>query len=439
MAQQIRLFAEHVRSFDKQQSVVLRPLTLLVGENSSGKSSFLAMASLVFDSWRFPLSAGFNEPPYNLGTYETIATYKGGRYGRASSFSLGFEIGDRSGATTDSLIADFINVHGQPGPRKIVVQKKNTKSTISFFDNKLKALLQLTSNDAVVDEFHFDSATSELEVFRNGYPIQLIASELITSLRSSPKAADSRWADVMKRPTFLNADSPFRHAVSIAPIRSKPRRTYDELGDEFHPEGDHIPTLLARLLKHEPHSDGAKRVVRAITKFGESSGLFRAVDVKVLGKNPHDPFQIQVQSGSSGPAANLVDVGYGVSQILPVIVQSALSERQRLFLLQQPEVHLHPRAQAALGSFFVDLLKTTKGTFLIETHSDHLVDRVRQEIAAGNISNDDVAILFFHKPKLETVVYSVTLDKQGNVEQPPECYREFFLQEEINILSGRLS
>jgi predicted ATPase len=72
---------------------------------------------------------------------------------------------------------------------------------------------------------------------------------------------------------------------------------------------------------------------------------------------------------------------------------------------------------------------------LIETHSDFLVDRVRQEVAKGTISPDKVMILFFDRSKFETTIYPITLDRLGNIENAPLHYREFFLQEEENLFT----
>jgi energy-coupling factor transporter ATP-binding protein EcfA2 len=74
----IEIYLEHVRSFARGQWVPVRPLTLLVGENSSGKSTFLATVAAVLHPQRFPFSPPFNDPPYNVETYDTIATYKAG-------------------------------------------------------------------------------------------------------------------------------------------------------------------------------------------------------------------------------------------------------------------------------------------------------------------------------------------------------------------------
>ena len=103
--------------------------------------------------------------------------------------------------------------------------------------------------------------------------------------------------------------------------------------------------------------------------------------------------------------------------------------------MQQPEVHLHPRAQAALGSFFSELTAHEDRIIVMETHSDYLVDRVRQEVAKGTIAADRVLIVFFHKPQLETIVYPINVDSHGNVEDAPPEYRDFFLKEELNLFS----
>jgi predicted ATPase len=179
-----------------------------------------------------------------------------------------------------------------------------------------------------------------------------------------------------------------------------------------------------------------QRLLESLSEFGAESSLFKKISVKSLGKRPSDPFQILVSL--LGPAANLLDVGYGVSQALPIVVQSILAEQQPgpfKLLLQQPEVHLHPRGQAALGSFFSRLVANGKMEFVIETHSDHLVDRVRQEVARGTISNQKVQILFFDRKGTETTVHEIHLDKRGNVLKAPGSYRRFFLEEETNLLT----
>ena len=353
----MQVILENIRSFAGNQTIPIRPLTLLVGENNSGKSTFLAVASCVFGRG-FPNKPGFNEPPYSLGNFDSIATYKGGRHGRADCFSIGVSSDDESYEKW-RVVASYGNDFGN-------VAAKHVKST------------------------HVQEGRTWK--FLGGFDVS-----------------------------------------SFAPIRSKPKRTYDEIVGNYSPEGDHIPWLLERLFREEPATVEGRTVQKALLRFGEESGLFKQVSVRKLGKKVGDPIQIQV--GVAGPAVNLADVGYGVSQALPIVVQSVLGSSSKMLLLQQPEVHLHPRAQAALGSFFVELVGDGERYCLIETHSDYLVDRVRQEVANGRIDAKNVLILFFQKPHLETTVYPLYLDANGNIENAPDDYRKFFLEEELRLLT----
>ena len=97
---------------------------------------------------------------------------------------------------------------------------------------------------------------------------------------------------------------------------------------------------------------------------------------------------------------NLVDVGYGVSQSLPVLTELLSDNAPSTYLLQQPEVHLHPTAQAALGSLFCNI--AAKGVqMLVETHSDYLLDRIRMDVRDGKgeptLKPEDVSILYFER------------------------------------------
>jgi len=144
-----------------------------------------------------------------------------------------------------------------------------------------------------------------------------------------------------------------KDVYASSPIRSQPRRTYELLKDTPNPEGEHIPMILSKIYGHKEW----EKMGELLEAFGEASGLFDTVQIRRLGRQESSPFQILIKI--NGPAFNLVDVGYGVSQSLPLVVE--MLQRQRtIFLLQQPEVHLHPKAQAELGSFIGGLVKTQK-------------------------------------------------------------------------------
>jgi len=431
----MKIILEHVRSFSKKAEVPIRPLTLLVGENSTGKSTFLAIVSSVLDKARFPANPSFNDPPYSLGAFDTIATFRGGKYGRDETFTIGFSEGIEDSDSYRRVEAEYRGDHGNVVLRKVMARRGIENLEISITESSLDGKLVIRNGDAAQAEplpFHGEVTQATL-VGQRPLAYQIMDA-IYTSFKSQgqQEQIDRRVDRVFRALTRL-LESPYPTTLSLAPIRSKPRRTYDEPREDFSPDGDHIPSLLARLLKHEADSKDCERVQSALERFGKESGLFKSINVKKLGNKSSDPFQIQVLG--PGPPVNLIDVGYGVSQGLPVVVQSVLKASGNVLLMQQPEVHLHPRAQAALGTFLAGLAKRNDRMLLIETHSDYLVDRVRQEVARGTLANDMVSILFFSKPQLDTKVHELTIDAMGNIDGAPEAYRSFFLKEELNLFN----
>jgi energy-coupling factor transporter ATP-binding protein EcfA2 len=426
----LHITLENVRTFVGATSVELRPLTILTGENSSGKTTFLTVAASVCDPSTFPFAPGFNRPPFSLGTYDTIATYKGGKFGRAKSFSIGYVTDDAPPQMPNAANASYRNSSGQPELFRLEATRNGTSVLLEADRSTSRAFagrITVRSSD-----------TNESAAFsvprRFGEDRRLSVADLLigNAQWASDRSEVTRRLDMMTRLNELGWVFSPLSSTAIAPIRSQPERIYGQTSDLFKPTGDHIPFVLDRLLREEGSTPESANVIEALQKFGEESGLFRNLKVKKLGAKPEDPFQILVSMG--GREANLVDVGYGVSQALPVVVESVLAPSYNLVLLQQPEVHLHPRGQAALGTFFSDLVTSARKRLVIETHSDFFIDRVRQEVAAGRIPAAMVALLFFERVGFETVVHRLELDDLGNITNAPPTYRAFFLEEELRLL-----
>ena len=109
----MELILENVRCFAGKHIIPIKRLTILLGENSSGKSTLLAALSAICDPVGFPMQPNFNEPPYSLGGFDTIATYKGGRYGRASLFSLGHRVDSDDKKDASTVLADYLGFQGR--------------------------------------------------------------------------------------------------------------------------------------------------------------------------------------------------------------------------------------------------------------------------------------------------------------------------------------
>ena len=272
--------------------------------------------------------------------------------------------------------------------------------------------------------------------------------------QGSEPPTDEDWERLQRLSRIFDEVREFgRHTprpYASAPVRSKPQRTYDPARPTRDPEGDYIPMYLADVFFQDKREWNYFK--GALEKFGQESGLFDEISVKSFGGKASEPFQVQIRKFSGkvkGPQRNLIDVGYGVSQVLPLVTELLRGESlmdlfrgtpPSIFLLQQPEVHLHPSAQAALGSFFCQVAKPDR-QLVIETHSDHLLDRVRMDVRDGTtpLKPEDVSILFFERKDLDVCIHSLRIDEEGNIEGAPDGYRNFFLEETARSLWKRQS
>ena len=148
----MKLVIENIRSFADHHEYDVRPLTLLVGENSSGKSTFLAALAAISDSVSFPGIAALNKPPYDLGTFDTIATYKGGRGGRAKAFALGYRA-ESVGKEKEALgvIASFCSEDGEARVRQLDLTAGNVGVRLTWEKEKIAVRIKGLRGAEVID------------------------------------------------------------------------------------------------------------------------------------------------------------------------------------------------------------------------------------------------------------------------------------------------
>ena len=436
------------RCFRDEQTVRLAPLTLLVGENSTGKTSFMALIRALWNLGYQSMVPDFKSSPYDLGSFDEIAHHRGARGGRATAFFAGFKALSAAGAsrkrrsgkksTAIEFTANFQKRGAGPYPFEIKFASGGIWFEINVEGDKL---LQRFGTDRGSWETTESNRFADSSVGRSRLMAAFDAPFLL--LRG---LEDEEWKHISgaKKPTETDAEEiwslwrrmrvPRRRNISVfasAPVRSVPRRTYDPTPFEEDPQGEYVPMYLANMSSEE--KEQWKALKDQLERFGRSAGLFDEIHIRRFGARDSEPFQVQVRKFSGrlkGPRRNLIDVGYGVSQALPLITELTKKNRPPIFLLQQPEVHLHPSAQAALGTLLCEVAEPQR-QLVVETHSDHILDRVRMEVRDGttNLRADDVSILFFERSELDVRIHSLRLDRRGNVLGAPPTYRKFFLEE----------
>ena len=446
------------RCFRDVQTVRLAPLTLLVGENSTGKTSFMALIRALWNIAYQGRVPDFKEDPYDLGSFDEIAHHRGARGGRAEEFFVGLKAPrlvrgpGRPGVLRESALVDFEVTFRKRGtapfPSNVSISQEKTwvehhydKQTVrqrfgtqrGSWETTLPSVYARSRADRSRTIVPFDFAYR----FHRDPESEDEGALIHLSGQNNPNKDDfnaiRRLCSAFPRFAARNY-----WVYASAPVRSVPRRTYDPAPAESDPEGAYVPMYLANIFYEDRAKWQALKV--QLEKFGKQAGLFDEISIRSLGRRDSEPFQLQVRKFAGklkGPRRNMIDVGYGVSQALPVITELMRDDRAPLLLLQQPEVHLHPSAQAALGTLFCEAVGPNR-QLVVETHSDHLLDRVRMDIRDGatKMTPDDVSILFFERNALNVHIHSLRLDEHGNVLDAPDTYRRFFLEETVRSLGG---
>lgn len=427
------LRVEGVRCFRDEQRIPIRPVTLLVGENSAGKSTVLAMVRAAWDVAFGSTEPDFNEQPFDLGGFDAIAHHQGGRTKRAREFKIGceFPVSKRSKDIVRSVTGTFTEHIGQPVLSTWIASQGEDELSVDASNPAEVRVIGKQGGSIRIDE--------RLRNYRRGANLAIdavLAMQTRSMQTLRPKGKPSLHGPFPFELLDLlpSGITPRLRPFAGAPIRSKPERTYDPKRGLREPEGSHVPMELAALNATNPEQ--FRKLVHEIAEYGKAANLFGKLEVKRLGKKSGDPFQLLIATDEL--AFNLRDVGYGVSQILPILVDTFSAPQGQTFLLQQPEVHLHPRAQAALGSLIVNQTAKRKQTFIVETHSDHLVDRIRMDVRKRNkphgVAASDVLVLYFERQAGRVVIHPIELDDNGDLVGAPPGYRRFFLDEERRLL-----
>ena len=442
------LYVNNFRGFSDTY-IPLEDVTFLVGENSTGKTSILSLLKLI-SSPAFWFSPDFRDEDVGFGLFDDIVS---AHSADRTYFQLGF-IEEHTGKPRVTSVLGYLftfkDHRGLPRLSNLTTNREGFEISLKFADDLLGSCAQLPSGssfDQLASQIfpswtkeHLNASRKYKKIFSTleskrlfgrakgavgsaPLPVLLdIAQHNLTSVRKQ-KLLTPRSFD-------LSGPSFGPDLVWIAPIRTKPKRTYDEFVARFSPEGEHTPYLIRRIL-------GSKSEARKFSAFmgrvGKASGLFQKVEIKRLGHGVTAPFEVRVLIDDK--ALMIANVGYGVSQSLPVLVELLARPLYSWFAIQQPEVHLHPRAQAAIGDVLFEMAIKDKKRFVIETHSDFMMDRFRMNYKNSRNTDLSSQILFFERSNKRNIITTIKIKPDGELPTAqPRSYRNFFITEELRVL-----
>lgn len=235
----------------------------------------------------------------------------------------------------------------------------------------------------------------------------------------------------------------------LGPLRNHPQRTYQWSGDTPQGVGQTGEATVAAILaaQHEERllNRGPKKAKQAFTPFIagwlKDLGVIHSFEVKPVAEGRKE-YEVLVKTHEDAPQVKITDVGFGVSQVLPALVQAFYCPPHSTVWMEQPEIHLHPQVQAELADVFISAIKSREGgkergvQLIIESHSEHLLNRLQRRIAEGELAPEDVAIYFCRRSGSSTELEPLRVNMFGEIENWPE---NFFGDEMADISARTLA
>ena len=209
--------------------------------------------------------------------------------------------------------------------------------------------------------------------------------------------------------------------VHIGPLREFPQRAYRLTGESPKEVGQRGENWLNILLRYKSREELTERINNCLKRLGYSLRI----------EWGRQGYVHPMLKDKNGLEVSLKDTGFGISQVLPVLVQGFSCSPGTILILEQPEIHLHPQAQAELGDILISI--ANRGVkLLVETHSEHLLLRLQRRIAESySIENkiikpEDVAIYFIESDEGSSKVHNVNLNEKGEFIDSPIKFNTFF-------------
>jgi predicted ATPase len=402
--------------------IELRPLTLLLGPNNTGKSSILAPIRLLAQT----LAAG--DPSVALlldGPFGDFGTFRDVVFGnRSSSSSFRIRLAGTGRALYDedeqwSIDAKF----GYRSRRRQLVllevsigDRNGHMLTATYVPESDGHVISAVRGEVIPGKFRGTSARAI--VLRNFLPELRIYGQRVNLERlGGGVLSKEQWTDLDFQ--IDNINYAIRQELLgvdyIGGMRVPPERTYHQTGEgraKIGAAGENWTGLL--VLDSSRGGAGSRKMQQHLANWLHRAGLASEVRLNWL-SDRH--YEVQIRHPVSREIENLADVGQGNSQVIPVLLGGFRLAQDSLYMVEEPEIHLHPNAQAELGEFFTALCRTGINS-LIETHSEHLVLRIQQHVASGEIDPNAVAFYYTTASKKgEKHVRMLTLDSSARFEQ----------------------
>lgn len=405
---------KNFKSWRDSGEVKLAPLTGFFGANSSGKSSLLQMLLLLkqtigseevlfFGDENSLVNLGsFNEVIHRHNRDAQLALEFGGKLREPYSIDLSLEEGRLDKTEGDGFTFNTVLSAGYSEP---ILQ--------SFRYASLPSLWEM--------EWQADDGYGEGNQFLNRADWGYAAVETcygVPRLRNTPGI---EWNRKFLRQFSSVFETFFAELYYLASTRAEPRRQTRWEGEHPIDVGkrghDVISSLLSARVKH------LGRHEKRISAWLQQMKLAHAFSLVSQGDDEKD-YEIRIRKNAESPAVTLVDMGYGLSQFLPVLVLCYYVPEGSTLILEQPGIHLHPMVQSQLADLLIEVVTERNLQVIVESHSEHLLVRLQRRITEGKVCRDKIGLYFCSNDEAEGVstLEPLEVDRVGNIRNWPENF-----------------
>lgn len=427
-----QLSAGNFKSWKKIDRMRLAPITGLFGTNSSGKTSILQLLLMLKQTIESSdraqvLEFGDEKNLTNLGSFRD-AVYQHEKAGTLN-FSLNWNLSkplvvkDPESKTNTLFATDqlaFQCAVGEDGSDRLAVSSFEYGANGNRFVLKRKgqsgAKYELANENEGIRFTRTQGRVWDLPapVKFYGFPDQVYAYYQNAGFLSDLQLA------------FENL---FGRLYYLGPLREFPQRHYVWKGSEPADMGRRgervVDALLASQQKGAYISPGYKRKKQTlearVAHWLKELGLIYDFKVKRIAEG-NNLYQVRVQKTSASAEVLITDVGFGVSQILPVLVLCYYVPEGSIILLEQPEIHLHPSVQAGLADVFVDAMKNRHVQIIVESHSEHLLRRLQRRVAEQKLTPEETALYFCEVVDAGSKLTVLEVDLFGTIKNWPKDF-----------------
>ncbi len=390
------LRAQNFKSWQDTGALQLAPLTGLFGANSSGKTSILQVLLMLKQTveqpsdWNKPLYFGDEGSLVNLGNFNDVI--------HKHKLDLSLDISVLWKSSTVADINKYIRFYNLNVETLLPSQGDRDRSgEISFSTNIFRG---------AVNNFHYETDLYRLNVEQP----DLFRCYGLRTARTEIRDIFSRFEEA-----FENL---FSQILYLGPLREHPRPRYTWGGD--HPKGigqegrKAVSALLSGRIRH-------LSIDKQILSWLQRLDLIDSYDLRPISDTNQD-YEFLVKKYKGGPEVRLTDVGFGVSQVLPVLILCYYAPEGSILILEQPEAHLHPKVQSELADVLIDVVKNRNVQIILESHSAHLLHRLQRRIAEEDISADQTAFYFCQINDGTSEIERLDVDEYGNIRNWPQNF-----------------